>query len=217
MARITRKDILNTPDEFITTTSSVVAWIKEHPQQFIIGAVVLICILAGGYGIYYWKTNRELEGMNAYIKAANNSQMSLQVAQEYSDTNAGKLAKLRLARMSFEQGNQKMALAYADDFINKWSGNDAFHAQAILLTAGVYMQQNEPAKALPILDTCIEGASKDLKDQALFLKANALIALGKGTEAKKCLSAVSEDYSEMAKTLLAALGSSPSAKLNAKQ
>jgi hypothetical protein len=217
MARITRKDILNTPDEFITTTSSVLAWIKEHPQQFIIGAVALVCILAGGYGVYYWKTNRELDGMNAYMRASNNSQMSLQVAQEYSDTKAGKLAKLRLARMSFEQGNQKMALAYADEFINKWAGKDAFHWQAILLTASAYIQQNEPAKALPILDTCIESASKDLKDQALFLKANALIAMGKGNEARQCLSAVSENYSEIAKPLLASLGTSPSVKLNAKQ
>ena len=217
MARITRKDILNTPDEFITTTSSVLAWIKEHPQQFIIGAVALVCILAGGYGVYYWKTNRELDGMNAYMRASNNSQMSLQVAQEYSDTKAGKLAKLRLARMSFEQGNQKMALAYADEFTNKWAVKDAFHSQAILLTASAYIQQNEPAKALPILDTCIESASKDLKDQALFLKANALIAMGKGNEARQCLSAVSENYSEIAKPLLASLGTSPSVKLNAKQ
>ncbi len=217
MARITRKDILNTPDEFITTTSSLLAWIKEHPQQFIIGAVVIVCILAGGYGIYYWKTNRELDGMNAYMKASNNPQMSLQVAQEYSDTKAGKLAKLRLARLSFEQGNQKMALAYADEFINKWADKDTFHWQAILITAGAYLQQNEPAKAIPILDTCIENASKDLKDQALFLKANALIAMGKGGEARHYLSAVSENYSEMAKTLLASLGPSTSATPNAKQ
>jgi predicted negative regulator of RcsB-dependent stress response len=217
MARITRKDILNTPDEFITTTSSIFEWIKEHPQQFIIGALVLVFILAGGYGVYYWKTTRELDGMNAYMKASNNSQMSLQVAQEYSDTKAGKLAKLRLARMSFEQGNQKMALSYADEFINRWAGKDTYHWQAILIIAGAYMQQNEPSKAMPILNSCIENASKDLKDQALFLKANALIAMGKGSEARQCLSAVSENYSEMAKTLLASLGSSPSAKLNAIQ
>jgi hypothetical protein len=79
------------------------------------------------------------------------------------------------------------------------------------------MQQNEPAKALPILNTCIENTTKDIKDQALFLKANALIALGKGGEARQCLSTVSENYSEMAKTLLASLGSSPSTTLNAKQ
>jgi hypothetical protein len=217
MARITRKDILNTPDEFVTTTSSVLAWIKEHPQQFIIGAIALVSILAGGYGIYYWKTNRELEGMNAYMRTINNPQMSLQVAQEYSNTKAGKLAKLRLARMSFEQGNQKMALAYADEFINKWGSKDTFHWQAVLLTANAYMSQNNPAKALPILDTCIEGASKDLKDQALFLKANALISMGKVSEARQCLSSVSEGYSDMAKTVLASLGTPITAKLNAKQ
>ncbi len=212
MARMTRKDLLNTPDEFVTTTNSALVWIKEHPQQFIIGIVVFVCILAGGFGVYYWKTNREFDGMNAYMKAANNSQMSLQVAQEYSDTKAGKLAKLRLARMSLEQGNQKMALSYADEFMNKWTRKDVYHWQANIIIASAYINQKEYAKALPILNACIENASSELKDQALFLKANASIGLGKTDEARKSLNAVSENYSEMAKTLLASLGSSPSAK-----
>lgn len=212
MARMTRKDMLNTPDEFVTTTSSALVWIKEHPQQFIIGVVVFVCILAGGFGVYYWKTNRELDGMNAYLRAANNSQMSLQVSQEYSDTKAGKLAKLRLARMSFDQGNQKMALSYADEFINKWSSKDTFHWQAVLIIAGAHMNNKDYAKALPLLDNCIDNASKELKDQALFLKANALIASGKADEARKCLASVSESYSEMAKTLLASMGTSSPVK-----
>ncbi|MGO9147751.1 MAG: tetratricopeptide repeat protein [Desulfomonilia bacterium] len=217
MARMTRKDLLNTPDEFVTTTNSVLVWIKEHPQQFIIGAVVLVGILAGGYGFYYWKTTRELDGMNAYLKAADNSQMTLQVAQDYSDTKAGKLAKLRLARMSFNQGNQKMAQSYADEFINKWGSKDTFHWQAVLILADTYIQQKEQAKALPLLDTCIENASKDLKDQALILKAGALITLGKENEARKSLGSVSDNYREIANILLASLGPLPAAKLNAKQ
>jgi len=216
MARMTRKDILNTPDEFVTTTSSAIAWIKEHPQHFIIGIVIVVCILAGGYGAYYWKTSRETDGMNAYMKAANNSQMTLQVAQEYSGTRAGKLAKLRLARLSLEQGNHKMALAYADEFINKWSRKDIYHWQAILISANAFMDQREFAKAVPLLDICIENASGDLKDQALFLKANALIAMGKPEDARKSLTALSDTYSEMARTILASLGSA-SAEPNTNQ
>ncbi|HVN72580.1 MAG TPA: tetratricopeptide repeat protein [Desulfomonilia bacterium] len=216
MARMTRKDMLNTPDEFVTTTSSVLVWIREHPQQFIIGVVVLVGILAGGYGIYYWKTSRELDAMNAYMKAADNSQATLQVAQDYSDTKAGKLAKLRLARMSFDQGNQKMALSYADEFINKWGRKDVWHWQAVLIMASTYIQQKEPTKALPLLDGCIENAPKDLTDQALFLKANALIALGKDNEARQSLSAISENNRDIAKILIASLGTTPSAKLKVK-
>jgi hypothetical protein len=214
---MTRKDLLNTPDEFVSTTNSVLVWIKEHPQQFIIGAVVLVGILAGGYGLYYWKTTTEFSAMNAYMKAADNSQMTLKVAQDYSSTKAGKLAKLRLARMSYEQGNQKMALSYADEFINGWGSKDMYHWQAILIVASTYLQQNNPAKALPLLDSCIADAPKDLKDQALFMKASALITLGKEADARKSLSAVSENYRDIAKVLLASLSPVPASKPEVKQ
>jgi len=215
MARMTRKDLLNTPDEFVTTTSTLLTWIRENPSRFTIGAVIVVCILAGGYGFYYWKTTREFDGMHAYMKAADNSQLTLQVAQDYSDTKAGRLAKLRLARMAYDQGNQKMAISYADEFINLWGQKDIFLWQATLITASAYMKQKDTAKALPLLEDCIKSAPKDLKDQALLLKASAQLTLGKNAEAKKTLDAVSENYREIARTMLASQIASSGEKLNA--
>jgi predicted negative regulator of RcsB-dependent stress response len=215
MARMTRKDLLNAPDEFLSTSSTVLTWIKENPQRFAIGVIIIASIFVGGYGFYHWKTAREFDGMRAYMKAADNSQLTLQVAQEYSDTKAGKLSKLRLARMSYDQGNQKMAISYAGEFIDSWGHEDTFHWQAVLIMATAYMKQNGVAKALPLLDDCIESAPKDIKDQALFLKASAQIVLGKNNEARQTLKAVSENYREIAKIMLTSQRISPGEKLNA--
>lgn len=212
MARMTRKELLKEPDEFITTTGSVLMWIKEHPTQFMVGAVVLLSILSGGYGLYYWKTSRDLNGMNAYLKASGNPQMSIKVAQDYAGAQAGKLAKLRLARMSYEQGDFSKALSYADEFLGKWSRKDTFHWQAALIIASSHINKNEPAKALPILEECMTSASQDVKDQALILKATVLLSQGKDKEAGQALSAVSENYQEIAKTMLASRGMTPAAK-----
>lgn len=203
MARIKRKELLNEPDEFVTTTSSALVWIKEHPAQFMVGAIVLFTILAGGYGLYYWKTSRDYSGMNALLKATDNSQMTIKVTQDYSGTKADKLAKLRLARMSYEQGDYPKALSYADEFLNGWSRKDTFHWQASLIMASSLVNKKEPARALPLLDECINSASTDLKDQALILKGSILMSQGKDNEARKALSAVSENYQELAKTMLA--------------
>lgn len=215
MTRMKRKDLLNAPDEFVTTTSTVLTWIKENPQRFAIGVIIIIALVVGGYGFYYWKTSKELDGMHAYMQAAGNSQLTLQVAQEYSDTKAGKLSKLRLARMSYDQGNQKMAISYAGEFIDSWGQKDIFHWQAVLIMATAYMQQKEMAKSLPLLDDCIENAPKGIRDQALFLKAGAQVAMGKSNEAKQTLSKVSESYRDIAKILLASKPVSSQEKINA--
>jgi predicted negative regulator of RcsB-dependent stress response len=212
MAQMKRKDLLKGPDEFVTTTSSVLVWIKEHPAQFAAGALIILCILAGGYGFSYWKTSREHTAMNEYVKATDDSQLTLKVAQDFSDTKAGKLAKLRLARMAFDQGDGKMALSHANEFMDSWSRKDALHWQAALIIAGTHINQKEPAKAVGLLDECIDSASTDLRDQALFLKASALITLGKPAEARQVLNAVSENYQELAKVVTASLGPLPGAK-----
>jgi tetratricopeptide (TPR) repeat protein len=217
MARMTRKDLLNTPDEFVTSTGTVLTWIKENPVRFAIGAIIVVCILAGGYGFYYWNTSQEYKSMRAYMNAADNSQLTLQVAQDYSGTNAGKLAKLRLARMAYDQGNLKMAISYADEFINSWGNKDTYYWQAILITSTAYMKQNQAAKALPLFEDCIKNAPKGLRDQALFLKASVLLSMNKKSEAEKTLSGVSGNYREIARVMLASQIPSPGEKLNAEQ
>jgi len=214
MARMTRKDMLNSPDEFVTTTTKTITWIKENPLQFAVGAVVIICVVAGGFGFYYWEKSRTSESIRAYMKTTGNSQMTLQVAQEYAGTAAGKLAKLRLARMSYDQGNLKMAINYAEDFSNNWGKKDIFFWESSLLTSTAYLKQNQAAKALPLLEDCIKEAPKEIKDQALFLKASALISMNKTSEAKEALKSISDNYREIAKTMLAA--TSASGELNAK-
>jgi len=59
MANVTRKELLKEPDEFITTTGSVMKWIRENPRRFGVGLAVIIVILALGFGLYFWKGLRE--------------------------------------------------------------------------------------------------------------------------------------------------------------
>lgn len=217
MARMTHKDLLNTPDEFVSTTSSALLWIKEHPSQFAVSALIIVTLLAGGYGFYYWKTSRESSGMLAYIKAADNSQQTLKVAQDFSDTKGGKLAKLRLARMAYEQGDRKMAMAHGDEFLNNWGKKDTFYWQAAIILAELYGDQREYAKSMALLDDCIANAPSDLKDQALFLKAGALAATGKDKEARQLLSAVSKNSQELAKIMASSLSGTGSAGMNVQQ
>jgi hypothetical protein len=91
---------------------------------------IILCILAGGYVFSYWKTSRELRH-ERICEATDDSQLTLKVART-SRTQGGKLAKLRLDRMAFDQGDGKMALSHANEFMVSWSRKDALHWQAVL-------------------------------------------------------------------------------------
>lgn len=217
MAKATRKDLLNAPDEFITTAGSAVKWIKENPTRFAVLTTVVVVVLAGSIGFYYWKTNRENSAMVEYGNAWDSSRKTLEVIQNYADTRAGDLSRLRLARMALQEKNPKTAIDYAQEFVNEWGRKDGFYRQGILILAAAYLDRREFDKALPILEDGIKGAPENIKDQALFYKAQALIGLGKKDEARKALSGISEDYRDIAAPSLAALSAHQGDTLNAKQ
>lgn len=205
MAKTTRKELLNAPDEFITTTSTTVKWIKDNPLRFGISVAVVVVVFAGGFGFYHWKTGRDTDAMVAYSHSWSSSQQTLEVVQKYGDTDAAKLAKLRLARMAYNEKNPKMALSYAQDFLGSWGGEDTYRWEGIMIQAASQVALKEYQKAIAGLDECIQKGSPDMKDQALFHKAQALIGLGKKDEAKKALASVSENYRDVAMPVLASL------------
>lgn len=205
MAKMTRKELLNAPDEFLTTTSSIVKLIKENPVRIATIAAIIVILITSTFGFYYWKTNRERSAMLAYNNAYNNSQMTLQVMQNYADTKAGKLSKLRLAVMAYNENDYTMALDHAQEFINGWGKEDIFYWDGILVMAASYMGQDATDKALPLLNDCVENAPEHIKDQALFYKARVLMSAGKQEEAKEALMKISDQNQDIAKISLAQL------------
>jgi len=205
MAKTTRKDLLNAPDEFISTTRSAVKWIKENPSRFAVAVAIIVVVLASGIGFYSWKMDREYSAMLALSTSGDSYQTTLDVVQSYADTRAGKLAKLRLARMAYGEKDPKMAVDYAQDFVNDWGREDIFHWQGILIMAAAYIDRQEPDKALDLLTNAVSRSPQNFRDQALFYKGQALMALNKNAEAKEALTQISEDYHDIALPPLASL------------
>jgi hypothetical protein len=50
--------------------------------------------------------------------------------------------------MAYGEKDPKMAVDYAQDFVNDWGREDIFHWQGILIMAAAYIDRQEPDKAL---------------------------------------------------------------------
>ncbi|MFY9398398.1 MAG: tetratricopeptide repeat protein [Desulfomonilia bacterium] len=205
MAKTTRKDLLKAPDDFITTAGSTVQWIKENPARFATLVAIVVVVFAVGIGFLSWKTGREHSAMDALNRAGTESQSITSVVENFADTRAGKLARLRLAGMAYAGENHEAAIQNAQEFINDWGRKDTFHWQGILILAAAHLDRQEPEKVLQLLGDAVESSPPAYRDQALFYQARALVALGRHTEARDALDRISDNYREIALPALASI------------
>ncbi|MRR14715.1 tetratricopeptide repeat protein, partial [archaeon] len=119
-------------------------------------------------------------------------------------------------QMAYNEKNSKMAIDYAQEFINAWGQEDILHWQGILIMSGAYLSQKQYDKAAPLLTDCINKAPESMKDQALFYQAQSFMAQGKKEEAKKSLAQISESYRDIAMPSMASLETHRGEPVNAK-
>ncbi len=198
-----RKELLNAPDEFLTTSGNIALWIKTNPRRFISMIVILAVIVATIAGFYTWHSTREDSSMAAFFSTARDSQALKGLAEEYDDTRAGKLALLSTAALAYEQGDPSGTVALSERFINAWGTEDLFYWQALLLMAHAYTQLEEHEKALPLYETCMQQAPEDIRNQARYYKGTLLKDLGRDQESRELLLGVSGAYRTRARIALA--------------
>ena len=57
--KVSRKELLNEPDEFISTTSRVITYARENPNLLISCIVVSVLAVVIGLGIYAYQSKKE--------------------------------------------------------------------------------------------------------------------------------------------------------------
>lgn len=57
--KISRKELLNEPDEFLTLSGKTIQYVRCHPRQAATGVAVVVLILVGGLCIHYYNNYRE--------------------------------------------------------------------------------------------------------------------------------------------------------------
>jgi len=74
--KITRKQLLKEPDEFITTTGKVIRFFRENQKQVTLGGIILGAVLAAGilgYSYFHWEEGKALavqqQGLQIYQEA----------------------------------------------------------------------------------------------------------------------------------------------------
>jgi len=200
MTNQTRKELLNSPDQFMSATAATVNWIKQNSKAFGAGLTAAVLIIGGGGFYHYWNQDRQHAAMNAVYAAAENPKALQAVLADYSGTKGAAVARLRLASQAFAAGDYKQAASEAKSFSAKWNTKDAIYWQARQLTAACLLAEGQYAAAAKAFGECAAEGPAELRDQALFQQTVALTKQGKTAEAQKIASQIKGDYQTLSRS-----------------
>lgn len=182
--KMSRKEMLKKPDEFMTLSSKAIGYVKGHKRQFdYLGMAVLglIIIYLGIYTYTKYVNKKGQEAFNtAYYYMLNNTgsdesgadlkkaeELFNNVIENHGLSKAAKLALPELAYAKFEQKQYDEAIAKYKEYLKEISENDPYISLVRLSLSTCYEQKGEYDKAIESLQRIMEGADNFFKEQAM--------------------------------------------------
>ena len=95
--KVTRKELLKSPDEFLTLSSKAVAFVREHSRPFTYAGMAVIACLVVAFGVYTYLNYVDRKGQDAYNKAystLNENMVGVKADQEALRTSEGLFKKV---------------------------------------------------------------------------------------------------------------------------
>lgn len=184
--KITRKELVKGPDEFITLTGKVIQWSRENTKPLIYGVsgFFLLVILVTGYSMHRESRRQAAAALLSQIvntyQAAENSQddsvkalAAVKPDLERLVSRYGSLSEGRLGRILY--GHLDLAGNAPDDAAGMYGAalddfkNDPTLTNTILNgLATASMEKGDNKAAIGYFEKIADGSSRMLKDAALF-------------------------------------------------
>lgn len=210
--KITRKELLNEPDEFISFSSrllSVIATYKLQTLYFICG-LVLIGIVLSGYGYFSRKSEREAFAMLQKVMA--NYEVSLKkegpekamhevkndfmnIINKYSGNRGGKMACLELANVYYNAGDMDSSIDQYGKALKSFSDNGAVKCQILSSLGYAYEAKNDLKSAVNHFEKIISEPDNFLKDEALFNLGRLFAVMGDEKKSKESYQKIVSGFS----------------------
>ena len=183
--RVTRKQLLKEPDEFITFSGKLIQFGMQHKTRFTYVASILVALIVvvGGYRFFSIRSENSAQALLnqavAKYQAALNDQDSQKAYQtvsddfqlilnKYASKNSGKIARVIFANICFDAGKYAEAIELYRQALEDFK-NHAFMNNLICSNLGYANEQiNDIAAAVSYFEKIAENPEPILRDEALF-------------------------------------------------
>jgi tetratricopeptide (TPR) repeat protein len=193
--KVTRKELLNEPDEFITFSAKLLKIMATYKVQLLyaVGLLILIGIIFSG--INYFSYRSEGQAFAMLEKTMKNYEVSLKkngsekaftevkndfvkIIDKYSGNRGGKIARIEFANISINAGDTDGAIDLYRKALKDFS-DDQTVKNIILSNLGyAYEEKNDLKSAVKYFEMIVSEPDTFLKDEALFNLGRIYAAMG---------------------------------------
>ena len=201
------KDLLENPEVIKEKLAGAEHWVEENPK-IVFGVLgVLALVIAGYFGYGYWVGNRdeeaqrdmfqairyfEADSLNLALNGDGNNLGFLQIIDDYSMTDAGKLANFYVGSIYMKQGKFKPAILYLEDFKAK---DLLVQARAYSLIGDAYMELKDYENAARYYSDAANYKPNKFFSPAYLMKAAlAYEKLNQNDKAKAAYQKIIDQY-----------------------
>ncbi len=200
--KLTRKELLNEPDEFISITGKVLKSVKDNPNVLISFVVIFVLIMVIGLGVYAYQSRKEAKGHELFLMASRNfekeatsinqpTKETLQklqsefdsIAKDYSGYLSGDLSLLYSGHVSYKAEDYERALESYSKTMNTSLAKHGFAPLIQYNVAQTLFTLKNYDKALALFDQFSKDITSPYRREAHVNMARIYEALGKNKEA----------------------------------
>ena len=208
----TRKELLRGPDEFLTFSSRVAAFVRDHSREFsyLVLAIAVIAVAYLAVGKYLGHVNKT--GQEAYnraydsiadnIKADDGDLKNLQkseelfvkVMDEYGLSKAARLALPQVAFMKFIDNEYDEAISLYKKFSDLVSDDIQYRSMTSLALAACYEAKGDLKTAIETLKPVVGAIDAPFREAAMFDMARLFRLDNSPEKSKEILKQLVEEY-----------------------
>jgi predicted negative regulator of RcsB-dependent stress response len=185
--RVSRKELLKGPDEFLTFSARAIIFVKEHSRQFeycgmAIAAIILIYLGIStylkyinkkgqdAYNIAYYNVVKNIDPDADQKKLQESGELFNRVIEKYGRSKVSKLALPEAAFINFREKKYDEAIVRYQKFLDKVSDSDeaSYQSLAKMALASCYEEKGDFKMALGFLEQLTTSSDIFLREQAML-------------------------------------------------
>ena len=209
--KLTRKELLKGPDEFLTFSGRVILYVKEHARPFKVAGGILVGAALVYLGVNTYLNYANRKGQEAYdaayyevikVKEIKEGDEALKKSEELFSkvitdhrlSKASRLAPLQIAHLKFLEKKYDEAIKLYQGFLKEVPENKVYQSLGLLALAASYEGQGDFDKAVESLKKILSSSEKSFKEQATLNLARVYALSNRPDKAKETLKEFVEKY-----------------------
>lgn len=209
--RVTRKQLLREPDEFMTFTGKLVRFGRQYHKQLTYAICAFFMVVIALVTVRYFSNRAEdsasdllQQAMQKYEEQRNSTDQSQAFAEvspdfeyileKYARKNAGKMAGVVYANLAYETGKIDTAIRLYEKAL-KDTAKDKRYRNLILSSLGYAFEKKKDIKtAVTYFEQIVQGADPVVKDVALFNLGRLYSEIGDSAKSREAFVRLISDF-----------------------